>query len=216
VRQNEAVMQTLQSLIEKLQREAVEEGQRQAQAITAEAQAKAIKTVKEAEAKAARILEQAEQDAKAFTERSTRALEQAGRDLLISVSQGVESILAGLVRESLQQALTPEVLREILLKMTEAYLVRGGRERRMTVLLSPEDHEQLVKYYAELYRQKLAQGVELKLDNEVVRGFRVAMDEGYIEHDFTLSAIAEALTYYLQPHLARIIPRTAPKLSQEG
>lgn len=205
--------EALQSLIEKLQREAVEEGQRQAQIILAEARATAVQTVKEAEAKAQHILEQAEHDAKAFAERSTRALEQAGRDLLISVGQGVENILSGLVRESLQQALTPEVLREILLKMTEAYLVRGGRERRMTVLLNPEDHEQLVKYYAELYRQKLGQGVELRLDNEVVKGFRVAMDEGHIQHDFTLEAIAEALTFYLQPHLARIIPRSEPKLS---
>lgn len=206
----------LQTLIEKLQREAVEEGRRQAQAIINEAKAKAAEIVKEAEAKAARIVEQAERDAEAFTERSTRALEQAGRDLLISVSQGVENILAGLVRESLHEALTPEVLRDILLKMTEAYLVRGGRERRMTVLLSPEDHEKLVKYFAELYRQKLAHGLELRLDNEVVKGFRVAMDEGHIEHDFTLDAIAEALTHYLRPHLAKIIPRSAPKLSVEG
>lgn len=204
----------LQALIDRLQRDAVEEGQRRAQAIVAEAEAKADALVREAEEKGARLLQRAERDAEAYTERSAHALEQAGRDLLIAVSHAVERLLSGLVHEALMEELRPELLAEMLAKMSEAYVARGGRERRMRVLLNEADLEALVSLFAQRYRDRLAQGVELELDNDVVKGFRVVMVEDHVEHDFTIDAIAEALTHHLRPHLARILPRVAPKAMQ--
>ena len=201
----------LQALIDRLQREAVDEGQRRAQATVAEAEARAEALVREAEEKAARVLERADRDAEAYTERSAHALEQAGRDLLIAVSHAVERLLAGLVHASLMETLKPELLAEMLTKMSEAYASRGGRERRMEVLLNEDDLESLVRLYAQSYRDRLQTGVELKLDNEIVKGFRVVMVEDHVEHDFTIDAIAEALTHHLRPHLARILPKVSPK-----
>jgi V/A-type H+-transporting ATPase subunit E len=201
----------LQALIDRLQRDAVEEGQRRAQAIVAEAEAKADALVREGESKAARLLDRAERDAEAYTERSAHALEQAGRDLLIAVSHAVERLLSGLVHESLKEELKPELLAEMLAKMSEAYVARGGRERRMNVLLNEADLEALVSLYAHRYRDRLRDGVDLQLDNDIVKGFRVVMVEDHVEHDFTIDSIAEALTHHLRPHLARILPRVAPK-----
>ena len=204
----------LQALIDRLQRDAVEEGQRRAQAIVAEAEVKADALVRDAESKGARLLERAERDAEAYTERSAHALEQAGRDLLIAVSHAVERLLSGLVHEALEDELKPELLAQMLVKMSEAYVARGGRERRMAVLLNEADLEALVSLFAQRYRDRLLDGVELQLDNDVVKGFRVVMVEDHVEHDFTIDAIAEALTHHLRPHLARILPRVAPKALQ--
>ncbi|MBW6455257.1 MAG: hypothetical protein K0A98_05180 [Trueperaceae bacterium] len=201
----------LQALIDRLQRDAVEDGQRRAQAIVAEAEAKAHALVRDAEDKGAHLLVRAERDAQAYTERSAHALEQAGRDLLIAVSHAVERLLSGLVRESLLEELKPELLAEMLTKMSEAYVARGGRERRMNVLLNEADLEALVSLYAKRYRDRLVDGVELQLDNDIVKGFRVVMVGDHVEHDFTIDSIAEALTHHLRPHLARILPRVAPK-----
>jgi V/A-type H+/Na+-transporting ATPase subunit E len=206
----------LQLLIDRLQREAVDEGQRRARAIVEEAEARAAATVREAEAKAERLLERAAHDAEAFTERSTFALEQAGRDLLIAVSQSVERLLGSLVHESLMEELRPGLLAEMLAKMADAYASRGGRERRMQVLLGEDDVDQLVRLYAQRYRDRVREGVELKLDNSVVKGFRLTMVGEHVEHDFTIDAIAEALTHHLRPHLARILPRTTPRVLQNG
>jgi V/A-type H+-transporting ATPase subunit E len=204
----------LQALIDRLQRDAIEEGQRRAQAIVAEAEAKAEALVREAEDKGARLLERADRDAEAYTERSAHALEQAGRDLLIAVSHAVEKLLSGLVHASLMEELKPELLAEMLAKMSEAYVARGGRERRMHVLLNEADLEALVSLYAKRYRDRLYAGVELKLDNDIVKGFRVVMVGDHVEHDFTIDSIAEALTHHLRPHLARILPQVAPKALQ--
>ena len=204
----------LQALIDRLQREAVDEGRRRARTIVEEAEAKATTIVRDAEARAERILEKADRDAQAYAERSAFALEQAGRDLLIGVSQAVERILASLVHESLMEELRPELLAEMLNKMADAYARRGGRERRMTVLLRGKDVDDLVRLYAQRFREKLGKGVELELDNSVVRGFRVVIEDDHVEHDFTIDAIADALTHHLRPHLARILKQEAPKAAR--
>ncbi|TVR88130.1 MAG: hypothetical protein EA416_13735 [Trueperaceae bacterium] len=206
----------LQVLIERLQREAVDEGQRRARVIVQEAEAKAATTVRNAEAEALRALERARHDAEAYTERSRLALEQAGRDLLISVGQSIDGLMANLVRESLQEELEPGLLGEMLVKMAEAYAARGGRERRLAVLLSAEDLDAMVELYSRRLADKLPHGIGLRLDNSVVKGFRVALVDEHVEHDLTIDAIAEALTHHLRPHLAKVLAQVAPEVSSQA
>ncbi len=206
----------LQALIDRLQRDAVDEGQRRARVIIEDAEAKAAASVREAEAQAAALLEQAERDARAFTERSVVALDQAGRDLLIAVSQSFERMLDDLVHDSLTEELRPGLLAEMLVKMAEAYGARSSRERRTAMLLNQADLDEMVGLYAQRYRDKLAAGVELRLDNSIVKGFRLSMSDDHIEHDFTIDAIAEALGHHLRPRLAEILPRVAPKDAAAG
>ena len=90
----------LQALIDHLQRDAVEEGRRRADALVETARAEADATVREAEARAAEILADAEKEAERRVERGTVALEQAGRDLLITLHQAIDDLFSGLVREA--------------------------------------------------------------------------------------------------------------------
>lgn len=206
----------LQALIDRLQRDAVDEGQRKARAIVDEAEARAARIVRDAEAEAARHRERAEHDARVHTERSTVALEQAGRDLLLAVRQAVGDVVAALVRTSVEDALTPERMADMLVRMAEAYTAHHGRERRMAVLVSPADLDAMVALYAARYREKLAGGVTLRVAPDVARGFRVALLDEHVEHDLTVDAIAEALGAYLQPRLAELLPRVAVQLRREG
>jgi len=205
----------LQVLIERLQREAVDEGQRRARALVQEAEAKAAATLRGAEAEARSLLERARHDAEAYTERSQLALEQAGRDLLISVGQSIDGLFANLVRASLQEALEPGLLGEMLVKMAEAYAARGGRERRLAVLLSADDLDAMVRLYRQRLADKLPHGIGLRLDNSVVKGFRVALVDEDVEHDLTIDAIAEALTHHLRPHLAKVLMQVAPQVASQ-
>jgi V/A-type H+/Na+-transporting ATPase subunit E len=199
----------LQALIERLQRDAVDEGQNRARAIVAEAEARAAALIREAEATAADRLARAERDAETFAERGEVALEQAGRDLLIVVRQALERLLDGAIRESLEEELRPSLLAEMLVKMAGAYASQGGRERRMAVLLGRDDLDEMARLYAQRYRDRLAMGVELRLDEDVDHGFRVVMVDDHVEHDFTIDAIAQTLSQHLRPHLARILLRSA-------
>ncbi len=204
----------LQHLIERIQKEAVEKAEQQAAEIISKAKEKAAAIVREAEAKAKAMLEKAEKDAQAFTERSRKTLEQAARDLLISVGQGVENILKDIVAEAVDQALTPDVLKQMLVKMAEAYAARGGSETRIDLLISPKDKDDIVRFFAEQYRRRLLHGVEIHVDNELFKGFRVSFVDGNVYHDFSKQAIADALTQFLRPQLAEIVHRVAREESQ--
>jgi V/A-type H+-transporting ATPase subunit E len=204
----------LQALIDRLQRDAVNEGQRRADAIVEAARAEAAALVRDAEAEAGRRLAQAERDAAVFTERSTVALEQAGRDLLLTVRAAIGDLLGGLIRASLADELRPDLLAQMLVTMADGYTAHGGRERRMAVLVSPDDLDAMVALYAQRYREKLVHGVELTVDPDIEKGFRVVLVDEHVEHDLTVEAIAEVLSGYLTPRLADLLPRVAVELER--
>lgn len=199
----------LQHLIERIQREAVDTGERQASEIVAKARQQAAALVAEAEQKAEARLKQAEVDAQQFTERSLQTLRQASRDLLISVGQGVENIVSNLASEAAEGAMTYETVQEMLVKLSEAYVGRTDRERRIELMVSPQDQARLINFFKDRYHDKLQQGLVIQGDERIFKGFKVSLADGRVTHNFTPEAIAEALSNFLRPHLADIVYQVA-------
>ncbi|MBU0714006.1 MAG: ATPase [Verrucomicrobia bacterium] len=199
----------LQSLIERIQREGIEKAEADAAAIVTRAKAKAAEIVKTAETQAQALLKQADADAQVYTKRSTITLTQAARDVLIAVGQGLESILDEVIRKQVGQALSPETLKAMLGRIAQAYAAHGMTENRLTVLLSPDDQKSLARLVEAGVRDALGQGVDLRADDRIVKGFRISIQDGHVVHDFTEGTIAEAIGALLKPHLAEIVHRAA-------
>lgn len=192
----------LQSLLERIQKDAVEKAQKQADEIVAKAKEKAAALVKEAEEKARQNLAKADTDAKAFTERSNKTLEQAARDLLITVGSGVESLFAAMVRNSVDQAMTGDVIAGLLGKLCQN-VAQGDA---MVATLNEQDQAAVVKYFNAQFAEAMKNGgVTIKSDNEIIKGFTVGVKGKDVYTDFTDQAIAEALMKFLRPQLAEII-----------
>lgn len=198
----------LQPLLEQIRKEGVEKAEAQAAEIIVQAKAKAAQTVREAEAKAKDLVAKAQADAEIYTERSTATLEQAARDLLITVGQGIENIIADIISESVDSALKIEVLEQMMIKMAQCCAGHYG-ETRIELLISQKDQDDLVKFFAQKYREKMVHGIELHVDNEILKGFRVSFADDHVYLDFTSEAIAAALTAFLRPKLAAIVSRVA-------
>lgn len=199
----------LQHLIDRINQEAVEKGEQEANRILAQAREQAAALVREGEAAARAHREEAEKDSAVFVERSTRTLEQAARDLLISVGQAVEDIISDIVSDATDEALDPDTLKRMMVKMAQAYAERNGTESRIEVLVGKEDQSELVRFFARQYRHRLVRGLNIRANAGVRRGFRVILDNDRVHHDFTRPAIAEALGNFLRPHLAEIVFRAA-------
>lgn len=200
----------LQHLIDRIRNEAVAEGEKQADTLLAQAKEKAAKLVKDAEQQAKQTVEKAKQDAEAYTVRSKATLQQAARDLLISVGQGVENILADIVDGAVDQALDTDTIRKMLVKMTEAYFAKGGQESGLEVLVSPEDQDAIKRFFSEQYHQKLQSGeLTVHADKDLFKGFRVGVKGDAVYHDFSAEAIAESLSNFLRPQLAEIVHSVA-------
>ena len=128
----------LQHLIERIRKEGVESGEKAADSLVAEAKKKAAAIVADAQKQAKDLVERAEKDAAAFAERGKKTLEQAARDLLISIGGSVGNVVGGLVDAKVGAALTPDLMAQMLLKLAGAYAQDGG-EGGMVAMLGEAD-----------------------------------------------------------------------------
>ena len=204
----------LQPLLDQIRKEGVEKADAKAAEILAQAKEKAAQTVRDAEAKAKALVAKAETDAEVFTQRSIATLEQSARDLLITVGQGIENIISEIVADSTADALNINVLEQMLVGMAHSCADKQG-ETRIEMLVSEEDQKELVKFFAAKYSDKMGHGVELHVDNEILKGFKVSFADDHAYLDFTQEAIAEALTAFLRPKLAEIVGRVAQGSAKE-
>lgn len=205
----------LQHLIDRIKSEAVDAGRKEADEIVSQAREKAAGIVDDAERKAKAKLEKAEKDSEVYTQRSQKALEQAARDLLITVGQGVENILSDLVAESLDEALNTDVLGQMLVKIAAAN-AKDPNADQVELLVSKKDQDDLVSFFAAKYKEKMIHGIRIHTDNEILKGFKVSLKEGRVYQDFTREAIAEALNNFLRPHLSEIVSRVAKEQVEEA
>jgi len=205
----------LQPLLDQIRKEGVDKAEAEAAEILAQAKEKAAQMVREAEAKAKALVAKAETDSEVFTQRSIATLEQSARDVLITVGQGIENILSEIVTGSVDQALNIEVLEKMMISMAASCADQHG-ETRVEMLVSEADQDELVKFFASKYSDKMVEGIELHVDNEILKGFRVNFADDHVYLDFTQEAIAEALTAFLRPKLAEIVGRVAKGVAPSG
>ncbi|MDR4506903.1 MAG: hypothetical protein MRJ65_01480 [Candidatus Brocadiaceae bacterium] len=199
--------ENLQDLLDRIKKEGVEKAEAEAAAIISKARETSAQIIKEAEARAKELLEKSKQEAKVYTDTSKKVLEQAGRDLLISVSQGIEKLLNNIVFHTVGDALSPEVLMEMMVKLADAYAKEGFSEGRIDMLISPEDQKTLIHFFMEKFREQFEKGIEIHIDNHINKGFKVTMKSDNVFHDFTQESISESICHFLKPRLANIVHR---------
>jgi V/A-type H+-transporting ATPase subunit E len=199
----------LQGLLDRIRAEGVERAEAEAARIIHDAEARAAEIVARAQAEAAEARRAAEADAATSAERGQIALEQAGRDFLLALEKSVEAVLRETLCETVADALTPEVMTEILVRLADAYAARDMNESRVDVLLSPEDRDAVGAIVMEKYRDLVRQGLTLRPDERVDGGFKVSFVDYHLYHDFSAEALAEALAPVLRPPLCDIVRRAA-------
>jgi V/A-type H+-transporting ATPase subunit E len=198
----------LQQLLEKIRREGVDQARTEADAILATARAQAAALVADAERQAGEVREAARRDAVTFEQRSSDAVRQAARDLMLGVEREVTELLTQILMSDVKTALAdPTRLAALVEEAVRAYL--SGGDGAVQVLLAAKSAPVL-----EILRQRLAKmagapnGVTVELEaagTASATGFRVRLAGGRIEHDFTAAAIAESIARHVRPQLAALL-----------
>ena len=199
----------LQNLLDRIQKDGVEQAEAQAETILAQARDKAAAMLREAEKQAAETRLGAEKDAAVFVERSTKTLEQAARDFLISVGRSLEKVFDDVAKETVGAALTPDTMEQMLIRMAEMYVEHGARESRIDILLNAQDRKALVGILLQRDRELLERGLELHTDDSIERGLKLSFRDNHLYHDFTVQAIADSVSQLLKPPLRDIVQRVA-------
>ncbi|MCE9612968.1 MAG: hypothetical protein K8T26_01745 [Lentisphaerae bacterium] len=201
----------LESLLERIQKDGVDKAQAEAKRMVAQADQQAAEIIRKAEARAAELVQKAEKDSQAFAERGRVALQQAARDVLISLADAVNRTLATLVSTDVKQALDPQTLGRILEQVTSVYVQAPAGQQRLEVLLAPEQQQAIRDYFTARLAQAMRAGIEIKGDGRVLAGFRVSVVGQSVQHDFSEPAITASLCELLRPHMAQIVRDAARK-----
>jgi V/A-type H+-transporting ATPase subunit E len=196
----------LKHLIEQIQKEGIEKAEEEAGTIISQAREKAARIIAEAEEKAHESLLRAKTESEAFAERSVKTLEQAARDLMITVGQGCEKVVAGVLGKQVDESLSGELLERMIAKVVE----QGTED--ITLSVPEEDRQALMAYCARLAEQS-GREIELVSDAEILSGFKVEFKDRNVYLDYTGEAIANALGAFLRPELAKTVSAVAREQS---
>lgn len=189
-------MENLDALLEKIRTDGVEAAKREAAEIVAKAQKEAAETLAKAKAEAQAERDRAKVDAERLAQGAEATIRQAARDVLLKLGQDVgallERTLGGAVDEALAQGRSVEALAEAAVK---AYLTDG----EVTLEAAPG--------LAEALKARLAKqgGATVVTNAQMGTGFKVRLDGGRVEHDFSGEAVREALAALLRPQLAKLL-----------
>lgn len=193
----------IRDLIEKIQQEGVKVAQDKAKAIEEEAMGKAQVIIEQAKKEAERIIDQAKQEQAKMLEAGGVSLQQAGRDLLLSVKREINAMLDNLITLRIRQALEPEELAKIITTLIKGY---GSKDKQgIEFLLNKEDLEKLEKGFLNAIKEQTQKGIVLKPSEDISGGFIISYDAGKSHFDFTDKALAEYIGSYLKPKLQSIL-----------
>ncbi|MEE1068309.1 MAG: ATPase [Fibrobacteraceae bacterium] len=193
----------LQYLIDRIQKEAVEKAEAQSASIIAAAKAKAEEIIKNANAEAVAALEKADKDAAVYAERSVRSLEQAARDVLISVGKRFETMVSEILALQVEKTLSEDVLKSMLLSLVKDY------SSDVSVVFSETDKAKLQSFVMGEFQKALNAGVNIESDKSIKYGFRIKLDGGKVSHEFTAQTISAAMAALVRPQIAEIISNVA-------
>lgn len=202
------------ALLERIRTEAVDKGRSEAETLVqaAKDQARAIRARAEEEAEALR--QAAREDAERWRRQSEQALRHAARDLLLTLRASIQELFVAVVEEEVERTLDRDVLVRMLERVA-GYCAGSPRENELSIILSPKDKEALAGFFLRKFREELMQGVEIRADADILKGFRLGARDGHMYIDFTSQAIAESLAQLVRPALAEHLAAAAQEIGNE-
>jgi V/A-type H+-transporting ATPase subunit E len=193
----------LKTLIDKIQQEGVEAGQKKAWEIEKQAAQKADETIGKAQALAQKFLEEARQRIKQDEVSSEATLRQAARDIVLSLKAQILATLDKLMAAQAGKAQSSAHLAEWITLLVKQAKVSGAGP--VIVTLKPEDAMRLEEGFLEQLKEELKKDIVLKRSQDISGGFVISFDAGKSHFDFTDKALAEHLAQVVRPRLAELL-----------
>jgi len=196
----------LKTLIEKIKQEGVAAGQKKAEEIERAARERAEELLAKTRTVAQRLREEAQEKIRQEEAASRASLQQAGRDLLLSLRQQITATLDRLITEEVRKAMTAEEMAQLIAHLVkEAKVPEGGIE----VSLNKHDAKRLEEGFLGPLKKELKKDIVLKEDEDIGGGFVISFDAGKSQFDFSDKALAGYLGEHLRSRLAELLTPAA-------
>ncbi|MFA7229679.1 MAG: hypothetical protein WC071_00260 [Victivallaceae bacterium] len=196
----------LQGLLEKIHHEGLKKADDEKDKIVAAAKKDAEKIIAQAKIEADGIRKKAEDDAASLEKRAKTAVHQAARDIILKLKDELQSRLSNIIRGNAEDAMTPEYMGGIILKMADAFNKNNDSdEPAIELLVAPKDLEAMQKLLAGSLSASFKTDPQLFPESDIGGGLKIGFSGNDVFFDFTDDAITDIIGEYVGPRLAEII-----------
>jgi len=193
----------LKELIAKIKEEGIMAAIEAAREIENQARAKADEILANANKKAQTLLSEAKTKASQDAQKTKALLNQAGRDLLLSLRKEINAMLERLIIFETDSALSAAELQHIIVELVKARAGQSSEE--IIISLKKGDLEILEKKFLSKLKEETRKNIVLKPSSEIRAGFTISFDGGKSCYDFSDKALAEYIGHFLKPKLNEIL-----------
>ena len=193
----------LEGLIEKIKTEGVAEAKKASEDIIQQAKDQAKKIEETARKEAESLIQEAEDKAERFKRSAETSIKQAARDIILNTKEELKVVLDRTLKQELAEAVTPEFLKQIILKLLESWKPDKGLD--LEVFVSKNDKAELQKLMAGAFSKAAHNNVEVKTGKNIDKGILIGIKGDDIFYDFSDDAIVDAFKELLNPYLVAVL-----------
>ena len=193
--------QQIQDLIASIRKEGIEEAKKESERIISEAKAAAADIVAKAEAEKDKILDNAKKSISLERQSSEAAIEQAARDVSLSLKKSIEESFQAILSQKVDAALSNDVLVRVLEAVVKAEVTSSD----VYVELSEKDFKALNAKLAESFKDQVKGGMEFRTSSSLASGFRVIEKDGSFYVDMSGDECSKLLFPYLSASLRELL-----------
>jgi len=190
--------QTLDGLIAKVKSEAIDTAEKEAKQIIDDAKHKAKQLLQNAENDKAQLLTDAKTQANALVDKGKIALNQAARDVQISVKNDIQQLFKSVLETEVASAFTPELYSTVITKVIDSL---GSN---VAITLPNNLDGQIVKDIQKKVTTS-KDTVALIKSEQLLSGLSVTKtDEGW-SYDITAEEVSDLLNQHLSPKWVELL-----------
>ncbi|MEW5758849.1 MAG: hypothetical protein AB1755_05230 [Candidatus Omnitrophota bacterium] len=198
--------QNIDDLIEKINQEGVLAAEKKAKDIENNALRKAEEIISDAKIKSQNLLNEAKDRIEKMSQKEKELINQAARDMLISLRKEINSMLDKITIHEVHKALSTETMVKIISGLIKEY--KGKEDKDVVIDLSKEDLHILERVLLSKLKEETKKQIILKTSSDIKGGFLISFDANKSHYDFSDKAIAEYIGTYLKPKLNEILKET--------
>lgn len=184
----------IQDLVDSIKRDGIAEAEKKAAQIISEAKEKAEELVRAGAKEAAKLLEDAKKEVSVMQQSGKAAVEQAGRDVVLSLKKSINAHFDRLLEKAVAKTLSGKDMVELIVQVVKSDLMKPGES---AVELTDAEFKKLADSMRTELAAEMKAGLEIRPVPSVDVGFRLSAKDGSSYYDFS----AEETTRMLAPFL---------------
>lgn len=188
----------IQDLVDSIKRDGIAEAEKKAAQIIEDAKEKSNELIRAANKEAAKLLEEARKEVAVMQQSGKAAVEQAGRDVILSLKKSINAQFDRLLEKVVSKTLSGKDLVTLIVQVVKSGVV-GISDA--AVELSDADFAKLADTLRTELAAEMKDGLAIRPVATVDVGFRLASQDGSSYYDFS----AEEVTRMLAPFLSNEI-----------